>query len=102
LKTNDFRCDVSRCATSEVEIFLLITVGSQTEIDDDRLQGIATKHDVFRLKVTMHDSQIMHVLQTIEKSTHQGLYLLLSKASLSVLDDLEESLACEEFENNID
>ncbi len=43
----------------------------------------------------MHDPILVHMLQSLQKTTNNSLSLTVGKAALAVLDDLEEGLACE-------
>lgn len=65
LKADNFRCDISRCSAPKVEVFLLIAICTKAEVYNDRLKGISSKHDVLRLEISMHDSFLVHMCQSL-------------------------------------
>lgn len=62
----DFRGDVAWSAAAIEDIVVRISVGSQSEIDDDWLQTIfAAQHDVLGLDIPVHDPAFVHVVQSL-------------------------------------
>ena len=102
-ETNDLWSHISWCPASVVQIFSLVDVGSQAEISNDRLKGVmASKHDVLRFKIAVHDPILMHFCQTRHQTIHAFLYLSGSENSIAFLQSTKQNPACQKFQDHID
>lgn len=61
----DFWGDVAWSAASVENVVLAVSVSREAEICNDRHEArVSSQHDVLRLDVPMHDSIIVHLLQS--------------------------------------
>jgi hypothetical protein len=68
--------DISWSSTPHKKILFLFAMSGQTKIGNDTIIVILfSQNDIFWLEVSMHDSLVMHVLQSFKKSLHNCLGL---------------------------
>ncbi len=75
LDPQDLWGHIARRSTSYIQVFLLVPVFGQAYIHNDRedliwILGVLLDHNILEFQVSVHDSSLMHVIDSLEQASH--------------------------------
>lgn len=76
--SQDLWSHIARCTTPHVQVFLLVPVFGQSYIHNDRedliwILGIFLDHNILKFEISVHDSPLMHVIDSFKQASHDSL-----------------------------
>lgn len=102
-ESGDFRSDVARSAASVEDVIIAVGICREAEISNDRHKSsVSSQHNVLRLDVPMHDSVVVHFLESNRHSSDELLGLSRSEDCLSFIDAAVQLPVGKKLEYNVD
>jgi hypothetical protein len=102
LKVDDFRGNVARRAAPHKQVLRFVGPSRQSEISDYAVKVALLSHqNILRLEVAMHNSALVHVLQSHEQPSNCCLNLVGSEFVFG-FDLVIELTALEKFDAYVD